>query len=230
MMAAAGTAVPSSSGHSALSDSTSSRWSLRRRSTMDSSGTHRGGLDLIVEEVDQLRERAAGEGGGHDGDEQRVGRPEHALAGQRDAGRAVEQGQVVVVPERLEEIGQPLDGALGALEVEVEVAQGEVGWHDVHRREVGAPDVTGQRAVGAHQPAAPAPHLGPHAEQVGGGALRVEVPHEHPHAGPGRLEGQVHRGAGLPHAAFDAVGGGDLHASATSTRSPARVRRLALVS
>ena len=65
-----------------------------------------------------------------------------------------------------------------------------------------------------HEPAAPAAHLRAHAEEVGGRALRVEVPHEHAHAGAAGLEGEVDRGARLPDAALDAVGRDDLHAVA----------------
>ena len=182
MTAADGTTVPSSSGHSVPSVLDELAVVLAAPVDHRQQREHVGRLDLVVEEVDELAERAAGEGGRHHRHEERVGGAEHALAGERDARRAVEEREVVVVVHRLEQRGQALGGVLGALEVEVEVAQREVGRHDVDRRQVGAADVRGELAVGADEPPAPAAHLGAHPEHVGGGALRVEVPHEHPGA------------------------------------------------
>ena len=65
-------------------------------------------------------------------------------------------------------------------------------------------------------------------EQVGGRALRIEVPHEHADPGPAGFVGEVHRGGGLPDAALDAVGREDLHRSRTSSSIRASVLAVGL--
>jgi hypothetical protein len=80
----------------------------------------------------------------------RVRRTDRALAGERDARRTVEQREVVAIAERFEEAGEASRRVVGAVEVEVEMAQREVCGHDVDRWQSRPADVGRQLAVSAH--------------------------------------------------------------------------------
>ena len=142
-----GIAVGRNRGRGASSDSTNDRCSVLRRSTIDTNGSTRGGSSRRARKRAELVERARRErGSGWSARVSASAALEHALARQRDARRAVEDRDVVAVGDRVEEQpAQPVGRVLGAVEVEVEVAQREVGGHDVHAGDVGGADVRGER-------------------------------------------------------------------------------------
>ncbi len=77
-----------------------------------------GGRRLRGEEVGELVEGAFGQGRGDRRHDQRVGGVEHALAGERDPGSAVEQGDVVVDPSSgSRSAAEPSGRAFGVVEL-----------------------------------------------------------------------------------------------------------------
>ena len=170
-----------------------------------------GGSSYVGEELGELVERALRQRGGDGRHEQRVGGAEHALAGQRDARRAVEDRDVVQVGDRFQQRREAPGRALRVVEVEVEVAQREVGRNDVEPGVIGRVDVGRERRLVADEALDAALDDRLDAEAERRRALRVEVPEQHPGARAGRLVGEVDGRGGLADAAFDAVRGEDLH-------------------
>ena len=133
-------------GCCSVSSVTSSRCSFLRRSTIDTNGRMAGGSAIVGEEVGELVERALRQRGRDRRHEQRVGGGEHALAGQRDARRAVEDRDVVQIGERFQQRGEPAGRPFRVVEVQVEVAEREVGGDEVEPGVIGGVDV-GRRAI-----------------------------------------------------------------------------------
>ena len=162
---------------------------------------------------------------------QLVRRHEHRLARQRDARWAVEDRHVVAVVLGGEQPAQAVGRVLGAVELEIEVAQREVGRHQVHAGHVGLAYVAGQLAALGDQPpgAALEPLLDPEGE--GRRALRIEVPQQDAPTAAGRFGGEVDGGGGLADTTLDAVERQHLHGAGRSLSSrSSRARRVGALS
>jgi len=166
---------------------------------------------LALQKVIDEGQRAQRQRGRDDGNQQQVGRAEHALRGEGQAGRTVEEDGVVVALQRLQQLAEAALRPLLVAEGQVHVAVGEVGRQHVQPGEGAGHDGAGQGVLAAQQRLAAALHLGVDAQAVGGRALGVEVPQQRRPPAPGAEVGQVDSGGRLADAAFDVVEGDDFH-------------------
>ena len=142
-----------------------------------------------------------------------------------------------MVGERRQQLGEPPAGGGARVQVQVEVAQREVGGQQVQARHVRGAQVRLELTLRADQLRRAALQLRLDAEEERRRPLRIEVPDEHAASRPRRLVRQVEGRRGLPDAALDAVGRDDLHAAPMADLRPAvvasssrRARRVALLS
>src|SRR4029453_16674962 len=109
-----------------------------------------------------------------------------------------------------DQTADPVRGPLRGVQVEVEVPVAEVGRHEVELVEIGSLDPVVQGALAPDERAAATFDLRFDPEQVGGRALRIEVPDEGAHTFAGREVGDVDRSGRLSDATLDVVRGHDL--------------------
>ena len=138
-------------GQSRRSAAATSRWTVRRRSIIEMNGSTAGASAAEARNVAELLERPGRQRGRDGRHEQGVGGAEHALAGQRDARRAVEEGHVV---------GRRRRGASRAARRSgVVSSRCRSRWRNEKSAgstcmpgHVGGPDVVGELAATGHEP------------------------------------------------------------------------------
>ena len=171
------------------------------------------------DELGELVERPDRQRGRDERHEQDVGRVQHAFGQQRDAGRAVQDDEVVLVGQRPEQAVQPLGGLLGGVQDQVQVPVGEVGRQQVEPVEVGALDRRVELPAALDERLTAALDAGPDPQQEARRSLRVQVPQQHPQAVAGREVADVDRRRRLADPALDVVRGEDLHGRASAVRA-----------